>query len=135
MYVVVALTSFVGGNAIGDVSLAVYGGVTESLKDITVAVVVKYLVLEQLLLTLLFRVYKGTGRLSQRRLDLLMLLLPHLFVEVGHELTRCRAINCILVTNVTIASIFDRDCTLELFFSLSLDSPGLSRCLHVYVLW
>lgn len=132
LYVVVALTSFVGGNAIGNVSLAVYGGVAESLKDITVAVVVKYLVLQQLPLTLLFRVVVNTARFSQRRFYLLVLLLPDLFRQVGHELPRRCPVNRVLVTNIAIAAVFDRNSALELLLSLELDSPRLSGCHHTH---
>ena len=56
LYVVGALTSFVGGNSSGDVALLVYCGVSEAFEHVSVAVVLKDAILEQHLMSFLFRV-------------------------------------------------------------------------------
>ena len=79
LYVVGALTSFVGGNSSGDVALLVYCCVTETFEHVTVAIVLKNTILEQLLLSMLFRVKSHASRLEH-------LILAPLFSLLVEEL-------------------------------------------------
>ena len=80
--VVRALNFFlVGGNSSGDVAFLVYCGVSKAFEYVAVAVVLKDAILEQLLLSFLFRVVSHAGRIVQMIIPENLHALPPLLVE------------------------------------------------------
>ena len=127
LFVVRALTSLIirKGKLSGDVALLVDGSVSQTFHHVTIAIILKDAILEQLFLALLFsvktaRVDSWASRLRHVvLLSILLFFFKELFLNVLTTLLNQRFI----IINVNVPAVMDRMRALHILFFLALE-PG-----------